>query len=594
VPSFSYLTCSECDDPTQVRPKSHSYTCSSCHTTFDAIRCGRCHHAYLTDKPAWSSSKCPSCGSVEKRRHAADATFGEIKGLLTTERPSNPEKPAPPPSSLPSLGKYLEERGGLLGRIGRRLWPLAISTVFVGAALLYCFRWAPLFMHAPSAWIWPDDLWGSYLAASAAVHGHLGYTYTVPQWGSPPGLLIALAPFAALSGVLHTPFLQVLTSNGQVPTHPQTPVGPGLIQWPIYQNGSGSFVAHPQWVVLVLPFTLILSCVSLFAFDALAESLHFSRPRRSVLCMSEAVLLWSVMVIWGHPEDAVAVGLAVYALVFAFDGRFAGCGWLFGVAVLFQPLVLLMLPIILAIGGRQRILGLVVRSVLPAAALVAPFFVADFHTASHTLVDQPNYPNLNHQTPWTALAPRIGGKGVGLAVAGGPGRFLALVIAVGFGFWVARHWRERPAMLAFACAVELALRSYTDSGLTAYYLWAGLAVGLVLAAGCNSWRYAIGLVLGIGTTVIAQWNLAWLPWWTIQIAGLTALLVVVSGQTPRALAPAGAGPSVARKPSTHGRKGQVQSKKTSAVRARARVPTPEQTSVAVPTTKRTKADPRRQ
>ena len=42
--------------------------------------------------------------------------------------------------------------------------------------------------------------------------------------------------------------------------------------------------------------------------------------------------------IWGHPEDAVAVGFALYALVFALDGRWTGAGWLFGAALATQPL----------------------------------------------------------------------------------------------------------------------------------------------------------------------------------------------------------------------------------------------------------------
>jgi hypothetical protein len=47
------------------------------------------------------------------------------------------------------------------------------------------------------------------------------------------------------------------------------------------------------------------------------------------------------------------------------------------------------------------------------------------------VLDQPNFPNLNHRTPWTALAPSIGGHGLVMAVADGPGRLVAIVIAMG-------------------------------------------------------------------------------------------------------------------------------------------------------------------
>jgi hypothetical protein len=55
--------------------------------------------------------------------------------------------------------------------------------------------------------------------------------------------MVALAPFGALSGVLHTSFVQVLTASGQAPVLAQVHVGPGLIGRPLDLTTASTFVA---------------------------------------------------------------------------------------------------------------------------------------------------------------------------------------------------------------------------------------------------------------------------------------------------------------------------------------------------------------
>jgi hypothetical protein len=417
-------------------------------------------------------------------------------------------------------------------RFKRRLWPILLSLTFVALGLLYCFRWGPVVQHVPSLWLIPKDLPHTYYATIALAHGHFGAIYQPGvAFLSYPGILIAFAWLGGLSSVFGGSIVEI-GLNHQLLAHPQVlrvnDVNSLLLaQSPGFSSGR-EYVLHASVFTALIPAALVVSCVALFACDALAERLKVSPVHRVVLGIGEAVLLWNVTVLWGHPEDAVAVALAIYALILALDGRFAGAGWLFGAALAFQPLVLPLLPVVIAMAGRRHGLGVALRSVLPPAALLAVPLIANFRDTLHDLVDQPTFPSADHVTPWTALAPRLGGGGPTLVVAGGPGRVLAIIIAIGLGVWVARRRIERPELLVYACFIALALRSYTESVMTPYYPWAALAFGLVLAARCSRWRFSIAVVLAITTTILAQLRIGWIPWWTLQIAGLTALLVVAA------------------------------------------------------------------
>ena len=279
------------------------------------------------------------------------------------------------------------------------------------------------------------------------------------------------------------------------------------------------------WYVLG-PFEMLVSCVALFACDALAQRLGVSQARRVFMCVAEAVALWNVSVMWGHPEDALAVGLAVYALVFALDGRWTGAGWLFGAAVATQPLVLLMLPVLVGMAGRENAVKVIARSIVPAVAVVLTPLVANFHATAHALLEQPNFPNIDHVTPWTSLAPVVAGSGKGLEVAAGPGRVVALVLACGLGF-VATRWRERPDVLVWAACAALTLRCLTESVMDPFYIWPPIAIALVVAARSSAWRFAAVAVVACASTAVSNWHLGEWLWWGI-VTGIVVFIVTVS------------------------------------------------------------------
>jgi hypothetical protein len=139
------------------------------------------------------------------------------------------------------------------------------------------------------------------------------------------------------------------------------------------------------------------------------------------------------------------------------------------------------------------------------------------------LLDQPNFPGIDHATPWTSLAPVISGRGHYLTVAAGPGRIVALALACGLGWW-ARRWRHEPDLIVWAAAAALALRCFTESVMVNFYMWPVFAVGLVAAARGGRWRLAVGGVVAISISFVVQLHLSWLPWWCMVTAGLVIVL----------------------------------------------------------------------
>ena len=433
-----------------------------------------------------------------------------------------------------------------------------MAAVFVGLGTAYCFRWGPVIRHVPSSWISSGDLADTFAAAVAFSHGHLGTVYNSnSSFISYPGILIALLPLAALNGTFHTTFVAIFQHGHLVTGVPQIAVSHThqVLESGTTLSKGTEYTVQPQWFAFVAPYVMALSCVALFACDRLAEQLGVGRARRIMLGIIEAVVLWPVVVMWGHPEDALALGLAVYAVSLALDERFVGAGWLLGAAIACQPFALVLFPILLFLGGTKQLLGLLVRGLAPAAVLVAGPVIADFHNATVSLVKQPTFPLYanNHVTPWTFLAPRVRGSGANIVVAGGPTRLVVLPLVVAAG-WLARRWRSNAAVLVLLVALAFGLRVYFESVLTSYYVWPALAVGLIVAALRSLPRFSLAAVSALATTVVSQWQIAWALWWCLDIAGITVLLAVVAWPPPpvvssaAVLGPADARPHAQRRP----------------------------------------------
>lgn len=395
----------------------------------------------------------------------------------------------------------------------RRLFPLLATAALILIGMAMSTFLEP-HLYGVTAWSLPDDLWGTLAASQRLVHLNLSGLYTKPT-----GLITF--PGAA---VILTPVVAVTDAAGLS----LAPQGPHNTQ-------------PAAWLVAG-PYMIAISGVALLAADGLAERLGVSRPRRAFLAAAGATVLWSVSVEWGHPEDAVALGLGLFAILALSDGRRARSAWLLGAGIAVQPLILLALPVVLAVLEPKRLAGFLARAATPAAVLLGAAAASNWSATYHAVTSQPNWPAIDHPTPWTAIAPRLAGG----AVAGGPGRALAILVACGCALIVRRRlpsargegpWsRATLRELIWWAALGLALRSVFEPVMVAYYLWPGLTVALIAATWSLRALITTSL-LAVAVTFGAQlsWRSPW-GWWGLMILGL-ALTLLLAGVPGRAASP---------------------------------------------------------
>ena len=170
----------------------------------------------------------------------------------------------------------------------RRIWPIVVSLAYVALALAYFFRWGPIVRHVPSLWIGPGDLGATtYPAAIALAHGHLGSIYQ-PGTGflNFPGGLLPFAPLGALSNLFPDSGV-VIGAHGHLVVHPRRfafrPISNDNYLGPSFSHGK-EIVYHPQAFIPLVIVSILLSCPSLFASDALADRLNVPLVRRVWLC----------------------------------------------------------------------------------------------------------------------------------------------------------------------------------------------------------------------------------------------------------------------------------------------------------------------
>ena len=314
----------------------------------------------------------------------------------------------------------------------RRAFPLIAVIVMICIGMAGTI-WGPVY-YGQHAWAVPDDLWATLVAAQRFLHLDLAGLYTAPtNLVSFPGAALILVPVAAIMDAAGIP-----------------------IQ-------AGPQGVHPVGWLVAGPLETLLSSVALFAADALAERMGVSLLKRFLLAAVSATALWNVTVRWGHPEDAVAVGLLLYSVLALSNDRINRAAWLVGAGVAVQPLVLLAFPLLLAAVEPKRLPGFVARAATPALALLAAAAAANWTATIHAVTNQPNAPTVDHPTPWiyvAFLAPHMSGG----SVAAGPARALAVLVACGCAVLTWRRWlAARTARVSSKLPTRTSIRVTGDS-----------------------------------------------------------------------------------------------------------------------------------
>ena len=384
--------------------------------------------------------------------------------------------------------------------LARRALPLLATVGLLLIGMSSTLWWGPA-MIGKTAWSLPLDLWGTLEAAHRLLHLHPGGLYTQPT------ALITL-PGAV---VIMLPLVAVIDATG-VSLALQSAANPQPAAW-----------------LLAGPYEIALSAVVLFAADAIAEHLGLDRRRRAMLALAEAVAVWSVSARWGHPEDAVSVGLFLYAILALARSRHRRAAWLAGAAIAIQPLVLLAVPVVAMTIPLRRVPGFLIRAAVPAAVTLAAAAAANWDATYAAVTRQPNFPAINHSTPWAALSPHMA-DGV---LAAGPARIVAILVACGCAAVAGRRWHAAQTVdwdhetlidVLWWAALTLALRCVFEPVAVAYYLWPAMAVALIAAA--RTWSRLIPAALAATALTFASqiaWRGVW-AWWVPMMVLLALTL----------------------------------------------------------------------
>jgi hypothetical protein len=199
--------------------------------------------------------------------------------------------------------------------------------------------------------------------------------------------------------------------------------------------------------------------------------------------------------LYGHAEDLVALGAMLYGLVASLDGRHRAAGWWLGVALAFQFLAFLAVPIALVLLRRRQWLGAVVRMVVvPLSVMVVPL-ASEPKSTLLQIFHQKVYDDFGYISPTWHLDP-----GVGTVIRG-----VVALIAIPVALIVVRILpgdRQGAAnLLVWVLAGLLALR-VLEPELVPYFLAPALALAPISASRGPWWR--------LGTTCAGA---VWLNWW---------------------------------------------------------------------------------
>jgi hypothetical protein len=340
----------------------------------------------------------------------------------------------------------------------------------------------------------PGDDYDSALGTWAIAHGHLACAYPPASSVTSTPLRAPLYPLvsglaAAVGRIGHT---VVFPSNVQLGPHCSRAAAE-LILWARHAKALPATLnlGYLGWFVFLGGLVLFLRSVGLGRTGWEPATLLIALFVPPILmCMQQ----------YFHPEDLLSMGLALAALAFARQDRWAWAGLMLGLAFTAQQFALLVAAPLFFMAPPARRTRLLVAAVGIALVIVAPLDVVTSGREWHVLTSGQTGTN------GTVLA-NIGLQGAPLYVVC---RVLPVALAAALGFWAARRFGSsvlQPVVLTCVMSLAVLARIAFETSLYGYYLMA-VAVMVLL---CDVVRRRLTLVT-IGFYVVALAFFDPIPW----------------------------------------------------------------------------------
>ena len=378
------------------------------------------------------------------------------------------------------------------------------------AATLWWEFFGHNFFHGTRGWWVFGDFQLMIEGANATGIASLTHLYTPMATGSlaPPGFIYFLVLLDTIARDFNLTIPALVASHIR---YGQMNIGLG---------GKGHYeYLYGNAAVLILPVVAVLSSLPVLALNELmSREQNRSVWRSRVGLLLAAALLFWMSAQWGHPDDAVSLGLLLLATTKFVDKKWGAAGWLLGLALAIQPLAALAIPVLLALLPLRRMPGFVLRiAILPLVVLI-PQLVGDWRYAKMALTVQPD--SGPFMTPLFRLASpaRIPAfQQVSGLVASAPFRTVSSLAAalVGLGvFWCVRKgWQPRTEQILGLITLCLSFRMAVEPVMWPYYIVPALVM-LCSLAGSVSTSRLIFLVLGVTAAAIGAGTHAkpWVYW----------------------------------------------------------------------------------
>lgn len=372
-------------------------------------------------------------------------------------------------------------QGSSIHRIGThaatRPYAASVASISGLALLSVSFIAGPI---RSSRWYVANDIWPTVLGARYVAAGALPFIYESGMSGALPLLPILLAPVVAFGDA-------VALSIG----HPY-PV-PYPTMW---------IVLAPVLAAFLVPYSLVLQFVT-------ADVGGWIRER---WFLPVGLSLGAVVpLVYGHPEDLVALAGVMVAGRLLLSGGSNSAGYAMAAAIASKQWAVLALPALIVAAPRSLRLGFSARAVLPPAALVVITLVADPFNAWRQLIVSPTQAQFGRSAPWVA-----GDSVLGTSVPRMLLFFAALLLPL------LMRDRSLGSTLTVAGLAVLG-RALFEPVLHPYYLGPGLvlvALGLSRARGIQSLIVALVILAWFGVHATGP------PWWAGLYCGVAVVYLL--------------------------------------------------------------------